>query len=176
MKDLVKGKIDEADLEESCLRTFGNILQKTASDYAKSMGAKIYKGKVGTIDIDNLWEYNGICYDFESKANINLDKGKSRETKSELYDKKKVTEHSTRNEIPVISGIIVWTKPTEEKAHKLAKPSLKETKMFGYIDFFQIFGVTMTEQQYKDMIRCVWAEKVRALCILIKNKGRQSQL
>ena len=177
MKDLVKGKIDEADLEESCLRTFGDILQDTATEYAKSRGAKIYSGKVGTIEIDNLIDYNGTVYNFESKASINLDKGKSRETKAEIHDKTKVTRHSTRNERQVVSGIIVWTKAREEDARKLAKPSLRTTKMFGYIDFFQIFDVIITEGPYKEMIRSVWAEEVKALCILNKNHGEnQSKL
>lgn len=170
LKDLVKRNIDVADLEESCLRTFGNALQETSKIYAKKMGAKIYRTKIGNIDIDNFWEYNGICYDLESKANINLDKGKSRETKSELHDKTKVTRHSTRNEIHVISGIIVWTKSTEEEAVKLAKKSLKNTKMFGYKDFFNIFGVIITEESYKKMIWCVWDEEIKKYFILRTNK------
>jgi hypothetical protein len=170
IKDLVKGEIDEEDLSDSCLRTFGNVLEETSNSYAKEMGAKIYSSKIGNIDIDNFWEYNGIMYDLESKANINLDKGKSRETKSELHDKTKVTRHSTRNDKQVISGIIVWTKPTEKDAQKLAKKTLQDTRMFGYIDFFNIFGIDIIEDDFKKMIRQVWMEEIKEYCKVKQQK------
>lgn len=162
MKDLIKGVIDASDLSESCLRTFGTTIEKASGTYANRQGAKPYKSRVGTIKIDTLWEYKGTCYDLESKANINLDKGKSRNTKSELTHKRKVAIHSFMGEMPVVSGIIVWTQPTGEKAIRLAKKSLKKTKMFGYLDFFKIFNVTISEQEYKEMIRRVWREEIEA--------------
>jgi hypothetical protein len=160
MKDIVKGVIDEADLSESCLRTFGNTIGQASKSYAKSMGAKLFPTSVGTIEIDTLWEYKGACYNLESKTNINLDKGKSRETRSELRSKREVAKHSFRGEMPVVSGIIVWSQPTAEKAVALAKKSLKQTKMFGYLDFFNIFGIAISEEQFKEMIRRVWREEI----------------
>lgn len=160
MKDMVKATIDTADLSESCLRTFGTTLQQAAKVYAKKMGAKLYGAKIGSIEMDTLWEYKGTYYDLESKTNINLDKGKSRETKSELHDKSKVARYSLRTERPIVSGIIVWSQPTEQKALDLAKKALKKTKMFGYLDFFNIFNITISEDEFKDMIRHVWKEEI----------------
>jgi hypothetical protein len=162
LKDLVKEVVDNADLSESCLRTFGGTLEKAAKLYAKAMGATLFPAKVGSIEIDTLWEYKGVRYDLESKTNINLDKGKSRETKSELHNKRKVAKYSFRNGLPMVSGMIVWSQPTGEKASALAKKSLKDTKMFGYLDFFKIFDVSISEEAYKEMIRRVWKEEIEA--------------
>ena len=62
--------------------------------------------------------------------------------------------------MPVVSGIVVWSQPTGEKAIRLAKKPLKKTKMFGYLDFFKIFGVDISEDQFKKMIRRVWREEI----------------
>ncbi|GAJ04914.1 unnamed protein product, partial [marine sediment metagenome] len=78
----------------------------------------------------------------------------------ELHHKRKVAIHSFMGEMPVVSGIIVWTQPTGEKAIRLAKKPLKKTKMFGYLDFFKIFDVTISEEEYKEMIRRVWKEEI----------------
>lgn len=162
MKDIIKGLIDESDLTESCLRTLGTTIQKASKFYVDQMGANLFKDRVGTIEIDTLWEYRGVYYDLESKTNINLDKGKSRNTKSELHHKRKVAIHSFMGEMPVVSGIIVWSKPIGEKAIGLAKKPLKKTKMFGYLDFFKIFDVAISEEEYKEMIRRVWREEIEA--------------
>lgn len=159
-KDLVKEVIDSADLSESCLRTFGGTLEKAAKIYAKSMGATLFPAKIGSIEIDTLWEYKGVRYDLESKTNINLDKGKSRETKSDLHSKRKVAKYSFRNGMTMVSGIVVWSQPTGEKASALAKKSLKNTKMFGYLDFFKIFDISISEGAYKEMIRRVWRQEI----------------
>jgi hypothetical protein len=162
MKDMIKEGIDVSDLTESCLRTFGGTLEKAAKLYAKAMGATLFPAKVGSIQIDTLWEYRGVRYDLESKTNINLDKGKSRDTKSDLSSKRKVAKYSFRNSLPMVSGIVVWSQPTGEKASALAKKSLKNTRMFGYLDFFKIFDVSISEEAYKQMIRRVWKQEIEA--------------
>lgn len=160
MKDIIKPRIDTADIIESCLRTFGNTMQKASLLYAKKQGAKILNGKFGRIEIDNLWEFHNVVYNFESKLNINLDKGKSRETKNELHDKLKAIEYSFRNEVEIISGILIWTKASGDEAKKIAKSPLKNIDMFGYRDFFNIFGIIITDDMYEEMIRRVWGEEI----------------
>lgn len=175
MKDIIKGVIDASDLSESCLRTFGNTLQQASTSYAHQKGANPFPTKVGAIQIDNLWEYKGVYYNLESKANINLDKGKSRDTKSELGRKAKVAEYSFNNGVNITSGIVVWSQPTREKAIRLAKKSLKKGMIFGYLDFFKIFDVVISEEQYKEMIRRVWKEEIEAY-FSYKPEGRNKQL
>lgn len=175
MKDIIKGVIDGSDLSESCLRTLGTTMQKASKGYAHQMGARLLPSKVGTIEIDTLWEYKGVYYNLESKANINLDKGKSRDTKSELGRKAKVAEYSFNNGVNITSGIVVWSQPTREKAIRLAKKSLKKGMVFGYLDFFKIFDVVISEEQFREMIRRVWKEEIEAY-FSYKPEGRNKQL
>lgn len=178
LKDMIKGAIDASDLSESCLRTFGNTIAQASKRYAKRMGAKLYPTKMGTIDIDTLWEYKGICYNLESKTNINLDKGKSRETKSELHNKAGAAHYSLRDDIPLVSGIVVWSQSTGEKVLALAKKPLKKTRMFGYLDFFKIFDVNISEEEFREMIRRVWREEIESYftCNAPGVEGRLTQL
>lgn len=160
MKDIITPEINDNDIFESCLRSFGTSLQKTMVLYAKSQGARIQNFTVGKIKIDGVFEYINTIYVLESKTNINLDSGKGRETKSELEHKKKAVIFSYRDEAKVVSGIVVWSKATGEEAKKIIKSSLREENIFGYQEFFAIFNVNVSRHEYEDMIRRVWNEAI----------------
>ena len=172
LTDLIKKDIDKDDVFNSCIRSYGSALSDTIIPYAEAMGAIIYR--VANTEII-LFEYNGICYNIASKSSINLDKGKSRDTyaellKSENKNKIKISIHkivgidkkvvTTRVlSAVVVSAIVVWTKPRGDDAIDLAKNPLKKQKMIGYKEFFKIFNVDVTEEEYKRMIELVWKEE-----------------
>jgi len=117
-------------MERSCIRTFGYVLEKATMNYAEEMKAKVYRNKKFlAAEHDIVFRIKQLVYNLESKANIELDLGKTKKALETLNRKHKIVFHALdcQNERwQVISKFIVWTKETSEEASIIAKKPLEQ--------------------------------------------------
>jgi len=158
------GRKNPRKLFQGCAITFGNVLENTLMNYAEKMGANVYREKSFlSLEIDGLFRIVDIVYNLESKANIELDKEKTREAFEALKRKHEIVFNGLecRNKRwQVISKIIVWTKETSEDAAKTAKKPLEEKHLMGFKDFFELFYVIVVKDDFFSMLQRVWIEEV----------------
>jgi len=158
------GRKNPRKLYQSCIITFGNILERTTMSYAKEMNAKVYKNKKFlAADIDIVFRIRKIVYNLESKSNIELDLGKTKKALETLNRKHKIVFNGLdcQNERwQVISKFIVWTKEDSKEASIIAKRPLEEKHLMGFKDFFKLFNVEINKEQFFRMLQKVWIEEV----------------
>lgn len=172
------GRDNPRSLFQSCIITFGHALEKATMNYAEDMGAKVYRDKKFLAsDIDIVFRLKNIVYNLESKANIELDLGKTKKLVETLNRKHKIVFNALdcqTEKWQVISKIVVWTKETANEASKTAKKPLNEKNLIGFKDFFLLFKTEVTRQEFFYMLQCVWIEEVEKLFdnkpIIEKNK------
>ena len=164
LTDIFVGKSSPLKLIRSCIITFGNILERATIGYARTRKAKVYKSKrFLAADIDIVFRIKRIVYNLESKSNIELDLGKTKKALETLNRKHKIVFNGLdcQNERwQVISKFVVWTKENSNDAAKTAKRPLKEKHLMGFKDFFELFNVQVTKEEFFDMLRKVWNEEV----------------
>ncbi len=159
-----KNRKNPTKLTRSCIITFGNVLERATMDYAEEMKAVTYKKKKFlAADIDIVFRIRRIVYNLESKSNIELDIGKTKKAFETLNRKHKIVFNALdcKNENwQVISKFVVWTKPTSKEANAISKKPLTEKNLLGFQDFFKIFEVDVTKEDFFSMIQRVWVEEV----------------
>jgi len=166
MRDVMsKGKtVSYCKLDQSCIITFGNVLEKTTLNYAKVMGEKVYKNKnFLSAKIDIVFRINRNIYNLESKCNIELDAGKSKKALETLKRKHKMVFMGLdcqNDGLIVISKFIVWTKETAKDASKTAKRPIEEKHLMGFKDFFNLFDVEVNSDEFFDMLQRVYGDEV----------------
>jgi len=150
----------------SCIITFGNVLERATMNYAEEMKATTYKKKrFLAADIDIVFRIRRIVYNLESKANIELDLGKTKKALETLQRKHRIVFNALdcQNEKwQVISKFVVWTKATSEEAKGIAKKPLTDKDLMGFQDFFNLFNIKITKDDFFKMIQKVWVEEVEA--------------
>lgn len=158
------GRDNPRKLFQGCVITFGNALENTMMNYAENMGATVYREKSFlSLEIDGLFRIINNVYNLESKANIELDKEKTREAFEALQRKHEIVYNGLecRNKRwQVISKIVVWTKETSLDAYQTAKKPLEQEHLMGFKDFFELFHVTVTKDEFFVMLQRVWIEEV----------------
>jgi len=151
---------------QSCTITFGNVLEKTAMNYAERMDAKVFRNKnLLASNIDVLFKINRMIYLLESKVNIELDNEKSRKALESLKRKGTIVFNALRCQDEgwqVISKFVVWTKEDALEASTTAKKPIDVRNLMGFKDFFMLFGVNITKQEFFNMLQKVWVEEVEA--------------
>lgn len=160
------GRENPKKIYQSCIITFGHILEKATMNYAKEMGAKVYKNKTFlAADHDIVFRIQRIVYNLESKANIELDLGKTKKALETLNRKHKIVFNGLdcQNEMwQVISKFVVWTKETSEEALRVAKRPLEKKHLMGFKDFFEIFNIQVTKKEFFEVLQRVWKKEVEA--------------
>lgn len=163
------GRKNPCRFQQSCTITFGNVLEKTAMNYADKMGAKIYRKKnLLASNIDILFQLNKLIYHLESKVNIELDNDKTRKALESLKRKNTVIFNALRCQEEgwqLISKFVVWTKEDSVEASLTAKHPLEVKQLMGFKDFFILFGVEVTKVDFFNMLQEVWKEEVEAYII-----------
>ena len=153
-------------MERSCIRTFGYVLEKATMNYAEEMKAKVYRNKKFlAAEHDIVFRIKQLVYNLESKANIELDLGKTKKALETLNRKHKIVFHALdcQNERwQVISKFIVWTKETSEEASIIAKRPLEQKHLMGFKDFFKIFNVEVNKEEFFNILQKIWKEEVEA--------------
>lgn len=166
MRDVMsRGKIvSPCKLDQSCIITFGNVLEKTTLNYAKVMGKKTYKNKSFlSAKIDIVFRIDRNIYNLESKCNIELDAGKTKKALETLRRKHKMVFMGLdcQNEgWVVISKFVIWTKETAKDASETAKRPIEEKHLMGFRDFFKLFGVEVNLDEFFDMLQRVYEDEV----------------
>lgn len=166
MRDVMsRGRpISPCKLDQSCIITFGNVLETTALNYAKRMKKVTYKNqKFLSAKIDIVFKINKTVYNLESKCNIELDAGKSKKALETLKRKQKMVFAGLdcQNEgLIVISKFVVWTKETAKDANKTAKKPIQEKHLMGFSDFFMLFKVDVNLDDFFNMLQKVYDEEV----------------
>ena len=160
------GRNNPRKLYQSCIITFGNILERATMEYAKEMNAKVYKDKrFLAADIDIVFRIRRIVYNLESKSNIELDLGKTKKAYETLNRKNKIVFNALDCQTErwqVISKFIVWTKEDSKEAAVIAKKPLEEKHLMGFKDFFSLFNVEVTKKDFFDMLQKIWIKEVEA--------------
>ena len=166
MRDVMsRGKpISFCKLDQSCIITFGNVLEKTTLNYAEIMGTKVYRNKSFlSAKIDIVFRIERIIYNLESKCNIELDAGKTKKALETLRRKHKMVfiGLDCQNEgWVVISKFVVWTKETAKDASEIVKRPIEEKHLMGFKDFFKLFDVEVNLDKFFDMLQRVYEDEV----------------
>lgn len=160
------GRENPRKLFQSCIISFGNVLERATMLYAKEMNAKVYPNKkLLAADIDIVFRIKKIVYNLESKANIELDLGKTKKALETLGRKHTIVFNALdcQNERwQVVSKFIVWTKEDSKEAFQIAKKPLEEKHLMGFKDFFQLFNIQVTKEEFFKMLQRVWIREVEA--------------
>jgi len=160
------GRANPLILYQSCIITFGSVLERATLNYAKLNGKKIYQNKnFLSAKIDIVFRINNKVYNLESKGNIELDAGKTKKALETLVRKHKMVFNGLdcQNEgLQVISKFVVWSKATAEDAAKVAKRPITEERLMGFQNFFELFGVEVSEKDFFEMLQGVWLDEVEA--------------
>lgn len=176
------GRDNPRALFQSCIITFGHALEKATMNYAEEMDAKVYRDKKFLAsDIDIVFRLKNIVYNLESKANIELDLGKSKKAFETLNRKHKIVFNALDCQTErwqVISRFVVWTKETSTDAAKTAKKPLNEKNLIGFKDFFMLFKIEVTKADFFNMLQSVWIDEVEKLFDnkIIIDKNKQEKL
>jgi len=160
------GRENPRKIYQSCIITFGHVLEKATMNYAEEMKAKVYKDKKFlAAEHDIVFRIKRLVYNLESKANIELDLGKTKKALETLKRKHKIVFNALdcQNEMwQVISKFIVWTKETSEEAFIVAKRPLEQRHLMGFKDFFKIFNIEVNKEEFFQVLQKVWKEEVEA--------------
>jgi hypothetical protein len=158
--------IGELELFSSCVKTFGHVLEASAAGYAAQAGAEVIAEKnIGAVKIDIVFIWKNTVYSLESKANIELDVGKSENTFTELRRKCIIISQALKCDVrgySCVSKILVWTKATAHDAAKKAKYPITEDDLMGYVDFFGVFGAVVHPSDFEATLQKVFHEEVEA--------------
>lgn len=158
------GRDNPLTLYQSCIITFGNVLEKATLNYANLNGKKIYRNKnFLSARIDIVFKIGKKVYNLESKGNIELDAGKTKKALETLKRKHKMVFHGLdcQNEgLQVISKFVVWTKATAEDAAMVAKRPITKEHLMGFKNFFELFGVEVSEKDFFKMLQGVWSNEI----------------
>jgi len=160
------GRPNTQKLWQSCIISFGDVLEKTTLDYVELNKEKVYRNKnFLSAKIDIVFRIQKDVYNLESKANINLDAGKTKKALETLKRKHKMVVNGLdcQNEgFQVISKFLVWTTATSEDAAQIAKRPLEKQWLMGFQNFFNLFSVEVSEKEFFSMLQKVWRDEVEA--------------
>ena len=158
------GRENPRKMYQSCIITFGHVLEKATMAYAKEMNAIVYADKKFlATEHDIVFRIKKMVYNLESKSNIELDLGKTKKALETLNRKHKIVFNALdcQNEAwQVISKFIVWTKETSMDAYKVAKRPLEEKHLMGFKEFFEIFNVKVEKDKFFKMLQKIWKKEV----------------
>lgn len=153
----------------SAMIRLGKVFENSYNNYAYSCGAVSIKNDIKNdikeefgynVDIDILFVYKGVVYYKESKCNFNLDTEKSIATVEKV---KKVIKFLKTKYKTVKGGILSSRYPDKDSIYNI-KPSfenVKDTLLFGYKDFFKIFNVDVTEEEWIEFLSKDLGKKLR---------------
>jgi len=125
----------------------GNTIESCFRNYVLSKGIVLSKGSLGGHQIDLLFEYEDTKYYFEIKNNVNLDTEKSIAVVKKITDMWKYAD---------ISACLSFRKATNEEFSRFSKPIL-QPYIYGYNDFFDIFGDYLPEADFNEIIEEILA-------------------
>ena len=119
------GEVSKDDLTSSCVKAFGHVFQNAAKNFAKEKGMKVIASNrsCGT-ELDLILDKPGeFILALESKANIDVDTGKSKEVKRRLQTAYKILSESREEKMGKTSVIPKYIKdyfnlPEEERGSK----------------------------------------------------------
>ena len=160
------GRENPNKLHRSCIITFSNVLERATMSYAKEMNATVYPDKKFLAsDMDIVFRIRKIVYNLESKSNIELDLGKTKKALETLKRKHKIVFNALDCEYErwqVVSKFVVWTKEDSKEAYQIAKKPLEEKDLMGFKDFFKLFNVQVTKEEFFKMLQEIWIKEVEA--------------
>jgi len=146
-------------LQSVCIK-FGNTFQDVFNDVYGSKNDTYKKeflkwsNEKGLDDIkelDYLENIDGVMYHFEMKCNINLDTEKLPAVENRV----KAVENFFKEKYPdikIISAIFAVRNPTGDIAKKIVN-KIYSVPVFGYKEVFSIFGIDITEEEWKETFR-----------------------
>ena len=145
----------------SFLIKIGGILENCFNEYAESRTERNLKNYIKqhiynffgkNRDLDIIFEFNGKIYYFEVKSNLNLDTEKSKAT----ADKVNEIGHFLEEFFPekeIVYGVLSGRYGRRNEINHNIKDKLGEASIYGYKDFFELFGVSVSSEEWKEMFK-----------------------
>lgn len=126
----------------------GHVIERSWKKFVSSVeGASI--DSVNMIEgsqVDILFDYNGTKYYFESKNNLNIDTEKTIATKNKV---EKIKDFLLKENNNVVAKILMNRYSSNETA-KFYKSPITKNDIYGYSQFFNIFGIEVTKEDWED--------------------------
>jgi hypothetical protein len=132
---------------QSFLIKLGNTIEKCFQLYVKEINGETINSVINGSQADLYFIKNNVKYYFEIKNNVNLDTEKSIAVVKKITDMWKYAD---------ISACLSFRKATNEEFSKFSKPIL-QPYIYGYNDFFDIFGDYLSETDFDEIIEEILA-------------------
>jgi hypothetical protein len=136
----------------------GNVLERALQAFIRSNAKDLTAIEKDNIkhQLDALFSSeDGTVYYFEIKANLNLDTEKSKEVAKKVAEIEAYLK-SVYGE-KVISRALSCRYNTAINVKNVKRAYLNETNVFGYADFFKIFGVEVSIEEWENFFKKVGA-------------------
>lgn len=121
--------------------------------------------KIGKHQVDVLFKFHNTIYYFESKNNLNLDTEKTIRSNEKIKNIKKYLTKEFSSYRVVCKYLNMWIYGSNNLIFKSGRMNKKD--IYGYSDFFNIFGVKVTKNEFsklqkrvKKQIHCINFEDI----------------
>ena len=142
---------------QSIMSRLGFALEKTFNRFLESTkGVKILNSKRDVAlyghQLDLLFKYKKTIYYFELKSNLNLDTEKSKSVVKKIQKLKRLLQAKyPKNKI--VSVALSARYDRKEEIKHIKRPINANIHLYGYADFFDIFGVCTTKGRWEAMFK-----------------------
>lgn len=126
----------------------GHVLERSWKKFVSSIEG-VFVENLNMIEgsqVDILFDYNETKYYFESKNNLNIDTEKTIATKNKV---EKIKDFLSKENDSVVAKILMNRYSSNETA-KFYKHPIAKNDIYGYSQFFDIFGIVVTKEDWED--------------------------
>jgi hypothetical protein len=136
----------------------GNVLEKSVNCFVHDclsiskveVDKNDIKKEIGySVQIDTIFEINGIVYYFEDKSNLNLDTEKSKVTFEKVN---KILSYLRKRYKNVKGGILSFRFSTSFDVFSVKEPLKSSGFLYGYSDFFNILNINVSKKDWEDFM------------------------
>jgi len=142
---------------QSRLSQLGFKTEKTINQYINThnhiIDMKNIHSKIGSHQVDVIFESNNIIYYFESKNNMKLDTEKSIKSKDKLIYIRKFLKQKYKSKIIICKFLNMWTYNSDNMNY--IKSPINKSDVYGYVDFFNIFDINVSKREYNKLLSSI---------------------
>ena len=131
---------------ENAINDFLNTLQGVTN-------LKFNTYRINNHQIDILFCHKNRIYYFESKINMNMDTEKSSKSKDKLNNIEIYLKQNYPGKKITCKFLNMWEHTSKNMDY--LKNSIKKQDVYGYFDFFKIFGIQVPKNEYNNLFNVV---------------------
>ena len=109
--------------------------------------------KIGSHQVDVLFEYKNTIYYFESKNNMKLDTEKSIKSKDKLIYIRKFLKRKYKSKKIICKFVNMWVYNSDNMDY--IKSPIHKSDIYGYVDFFHIFDINVSKREYNKLLSSI---------------------